>query len=269
MEIIEKACSKCKLIKPLSEFHKASKRKLGIRSSCKECNKKPIKIKPEKTHKKCYDCKQIKILNEFNVCNRNKDKKSSLCRICSKIQGELYRQKEENKVKAKLYKKQYKNNNPDYQKNYTKQNRHKINIQVRNKRKSNIQFKITNNLRSRLHDILKYKNIEKTFQSHNKFLGCSANYLKNYLESLFEPWMNWDNHGAYNKTKRTWHIDHIIPLSSFDFTKESEVKIACHYLNLRPLCAYANLNKFDKIPKNAETIRNSIIDTIEYKLDKN
>ncbi len=44
-------------------------------------------------------------------------------------------------------------------------------------------------------------------------LGCSIEFLKQYLEAQFHPGMTWENHG-------TWHIDHIKPLASFDLTKQ-------------------------------------------------
>ena len=59
-----------------------------------------------------------------------------------------------------------------------------------------------------------------------------------HIESQFEPWMTWDNHGE-------WHIDHIIPLASA--TTKEEIKKLCHYTNLQPLLAEENLSKGDKI----------------------
>jgi hypothetical protein len=35
----EKVCSKCKITKPITEFHKNSYRKVGYRSDCKDCKK--------------------------------------------------------------------------------------------------------------------------------------------------------------------------------------------------------------------------------------
>lgn len=35
----EKQCSRCKLVKPYSEFHKSKERKDGLQHKCKECNK--------------------------------------------------------------------------------------------------------------------------------------------------------------------------------------------------------------------------------------
>jgi hypothetical protein len=41
-------------------------------------------------------------------------------------------------------------------------------------------------------------------------------------------------------------INHILPLSGFDLTKEDQVKMACHYTNLQPLWAGDNLKKSNK-----------------------
>ena len=53
--------------------------------------------------------------------------------------------------------------------------------------------------------------------------------------------MNWDNHGE-------WHIDHHIPIASFNLLKEEEQK-CFHYTNLKPLWAKDNLSKGKKVPK--------------------
>jgi hypothetical protein len=72
-----------------------------------------------------------------------------------------------------------------------------------------------------------------------KILGCSYCELKIYLESKFEPWMNWDNYGKYNgELNYGWDIDHIVPLSSAK-TEEEIIKLN-HYTNLQPLCGYIN-----------------------------
>lgn len=64
--------------------------------------------------------------------------------------------------------------------------------------------------------------------------------LRDYIESKFEPGMSWENHGE-------WHLDHIIPLSRFDCTKENEILKANALENLQPLWAVDNLRKGNKL----------------------
>ena len=58
-------------------------------------------------------------------------------------------------------------------------------------------------------------------------IGCSPEFLKEYIEALFDESMGWENHGL-------WHIDHIMPLAKGGTN---------HYSNLQPLWAEANLQK--------------------------
>lgn len=72
-------------------------------------------------------------------------------------------------------------------------------------------------------------------------LGCSIKELKQRLESQFQPGMTWDNYGVY------WHIDHIVPLASFNLTNREELLKACHFSNLQPLTVRENLKKGEKV----------------------
>ena len=79
------------------------------------------------------------------------------------------------------------------------------------------------------------------------YIGCSIDYLKNWLKYNFKEDMSWENYGS------KWHIDHIIPCSSFDFTVEDNIHKCFHWSNLTPLDALENIKKSDKI--NNETIQ--------------
>ena len=76
------------------------------------------------------------------------------------------------------------------------------------------------------------------------YVGLTPEELMAYLEAKFTDGMTRDNYGK-------WHVDHIRPLSSFDFYKhelgskefEDLLHQAWHYTNLQPLWAKDNLSK--------------------------
>lgn len=69
-------------------------------------------------------------------------------------------------------------------------------------------------------------------------LDYSVAELRAHLERQFLPGMGWHNMGQ-------WHIDHIVPLSSFTITGESDpgFKRAWDLPNLRPLWGQHNVAK--------------------------
>ena len=94
-----------------------------------------------------------------------------------------------------------------------------------------IQFRVRSKLRSRFNSAVRYK--VKT-GSAIRDLGCTIEEFIDYIATLFQPGMSWDNHGE-------WHLDHIDPLATFDLTDPEQVSDACHYTNIRPLWAAENL----------------------------
>lgn len=126
-----------------------------------------------------------------------------------------------------------------------KEARLKYHLKYNNDRKKNdINFRLMCNLRVRLCVAVKRKT---RGGSAVKDLGCSIPEFKSYLESKFQPGMTWYNYGSGG-----WHIDHIIPLSSFNLENRSEILTACNYKNLQPLWALDNLSKGKKL--NVETL---------------
>lgn len=81
---------------------------------------------------------------------------------------------------------------------------------------------------------------KKNSRSAFELIGYSAKELKAHLERQFLAGMGWENIGE-------WHIDHIVPLSSFSITgpDDPEVKQAWALANLRPIWAADNLAKRD------------------------
>jgi hypothetical protein len=148
---------------------------------------------------------------------------------------------EANKEKIKEQKKQYyEKNKVEYintVKSYQSNNREKIRQYNKNRRKTDELFKLKGNLKCLIRN-----SIIKEFTKQSKteeILGCSFEQFKQYLESQFESWMNWDNYGLYNgELNYGWDIDHIIPLASA-ITLDDIIKLN-HYTNLQPLCSYTN-----------------------------
>lgn len=86
-----------------------------------------------------------------------------------------------------------------------------------------------------------------------ELIGCTISDFKLHIESLWLEGMNWENHGI-----RGWHIDHKIPLISFDLSNPEQQKIAFNYKNTQPLWAYKNLQKGSKIMTLNEQIKNEL-----------
>lgn len=111
------------------------------------------------------------------------------------------------------------------------------------KLKLDIQFKISHYLRKRIKTAIHRKKVQKNHKSGKiaEMVGCDVKHLLKHLESKFTSKMSWDNYGTY------WHVDHIIPISSFDLTDPYQCKQANHWTNLQPLEAKQNIAKSNKI----------------------
>jgi len=160
-------------------------------------------------------CNKCKIPQENNYFSNNKnspDGKEPRCKLCTK------QYKNSIKEQQKLYFKKYNIINRKRKTIYS-------NIYKSNKRKNNIQFRISDNLRSRF---FKAINSNSKSKSIITLLGCSVIEFKLYLEQQFINKMDWNNYG------KIWEIDHIKPCSKFDLTKLEEQQKCFHYTNLMP-----------------------------------
>ena len=200
----------------------------------------------------CGICHKQKKIQEFCKDDRKLGGYSSPCKECHNKINNIYREK--NKEKLRKYGRQYKLKN---KKRIRKVNKiwEKNNIEKRTKyikkwnmihkthrnkkllerRKFDINFKISHNLRTRIYDALKRNSKSK---STMKLLDCTIPELKQHLEKQFKKDMTWDNYGYYG-----WHIDHIKQCYKFDLSKPEEQRKCFNYKNLRPLWAKENLSR--------------------------
>jgi hypothetical protein len=81
----------------------------------------------------------------------------------------------------------------------------------------------------------------KSGASWETLVGYTAKELMAHLERQFTKGMSWRN-------RSLWHIDHIIPVASFDFSspEDAEFKACWALYNLRPIWAKENLSKNSK-----------------------
>ena len=73
-----------------------------------------------------------------------------------------------------------------------------------------------------------------------QLIGCTVDELKEHINSQLNDGMTFDNYGL-------WEIDHIIPVSSFNFNNQSEIIECFNYKNLQPLWREDNIKKSNKI----------------------
>jgi Pyruvate/2-oxoacid:ferredoxin oxidoreductase gamma subunit len=149
------------------------------------------------------------------------------------------KQYQKHKEKVIERKKKYYKENRDRIREYKKTARGKE-YEKRKERMKNdpvygLQFKISNRIRQSVKRI----NSIKTKRTQ-EILGINYQGFKEHLESLWEPWMNWDNYGKYkiDTFNYGWDIDHIIPACAAE-TIEDVYKLN-HYTNLKPLCSKVN-----------------------------
>jgi len=226
-----KVCKTCNVEKSIEDFHKKQSR-------CKEClkvkyleNKEEIlkktneyyhsnkELNREKRREYYHKNKEIlrPKMNKWKKDNKDKVKESNKLwyeanKVDISVKSKAYNSLPENKIKRREY--------------------HK------NRKENDTLYKLRVNIVSLIRESIKRRDFIKKSKSID-ILGCSFDEFKVYIESKFEPWMNWDNHGLYNgELNYGWDIDHIIPLSSA--TTEEDIIRLNHYTNLQPLCSFTN-----------------------------
>jgi hypothetical protein len=218
---MEKPCKTCHKILSIEMFSRNARRKDGRETMCKEC------MKPNEAGRE----KNLK--SQKNWRDKNKDYQTKWRK--SNPNRREY-EKQYYKTNKNLYierKQVWRNQHPDRElrnnRSYRESNKNKVNEYAREwkakKRITNVAYKIKENLSRRI----RYELSTSKSKSTCHYLGCSIEFLKTYLESKFLPYMSWENYG------NVWHIDHIVPCSSWDLTKEFDNYCCWNYKNLQPL----------------------------------
>jgi len=278
-----KVCTKCGVEKELSEFYKTLQRgKLRIRSDCKKCNikqsvdyiqnhleqtkitamkwrennadeirykdkqrylnnKEKYKEKYKKSHKLWYQNNKEKVKANVkrwrsnNLEKANKIKQEYYKKNCEKLREKSRQYRLDNPEKVKECKAEYYKKHPEKRREYEC-----------NKKVANLHYRIKHNVSTLVLSRLKFRLLSKEGQTTFSFFPYTVDELIKHLESLFAPWMNWQNYG---KRAGCWCIDHIRPDISFDYksVKDEEFQKCWALNNLQPLEWMENIKKADKL----------------------
>ena len=115
--------------------------------------------------KRCSKCEIIQVIDNFNKDKNRKDGLNSICRLCRK---KFYN---ENLVKIKKYK---------------EENKQRRNRYLKNKRETDVNFRLISNIRSRIYKSL--RGLTKQTSSRD-ILGIDIDLYRKWIEFQFTPEM--------------------------------------------------------------------------------
>ncbi len=175
-------------------------------------------------HKCCTKCGRLKTRAESHIRRKSPDGLRPKCKDCKKTEDRERYLSDPNARIAQATA-------------WRKDNREHYNasrsVLKKRKRKTNPNYRLSENLRKRLWDAL---------QGHVKrgsaiaLLGCTVDFARRHIEAQWTSGMSWDSYGL-------WEVDHIRELDSFDLQDPVQLAVACHYTNLRPLWAPDNASR--------------------------
>jgi membrane-associated HD superfamily phosphohydrolase len=164
-----------------------------------------------------------------------------------KVADKKYREK--NKKRLDEYTKNWYEENKEHRKQYLKEYREKNIDKIRevkrtyekHRKDTDPIYKLISNFRTAIYQVLKESNVEKNGH-YFEILGYTPEELINHLEKQFKDGMTWDNYGDF-------HIDHIIPISSFNIQEIGDEEfMKCWSLsNLQPMWGEENIRKSNKV----------------------
>ena len=254
-----KICSKCGEEKPANRIIKN-------RKICKDCCNKKIKERQQfnlENLDKTIDktCKICNVVKNITLFSRNC--LSPICIDCSNVKRkDKYNNNEEFREKAIKYATEFKKNKKAIRDEIKKQELEELENKIG---KDNTICKYCNQVKAKTrfrHNRLKCRDCERDdpkyifhkrvrSRIHSALIGKKTKRTHAYLGCTREEYIEWlldntdgftmDNHGD------VWHIDHVIPLSKFNFENEEDIEVAFNWRNTMALSAKNNLAKNNKI----------------------
>jgi hypothetical protein len=253
-----KKCTKCGLVKGLDEFNQNRKVKSDGRVSvCRPCCKivaAAYRARPEVKEKSAaYLAERYRTDPEYRESlKRNAQKPERIAQ--KKAYAAEYRRK--NAVRIKEYNAEYVQrddarekrrsaNHQHHQRRKAAGYPHRKNDKVRatlrkwyQQRRKNPKWNLHHRIASHIRAALREGKAGRRWED---LVGYTVEELQRHLERQFLPGMSWDNMSK-------WHVDHIVPVSSFSFSSfdDDDFRACWSLTNLRPLWARDNVSKGDK-----------------------
>jgi Fe-S cluster biosynthesis and repair protein YggX len=227
--IDKKTCLTCGIEKNIYLFSSDKSKSDGKQSVCKSCRKNfyhKNKTAINEKRKDYRDTNKEKVLEQKRITLRN---------LYARSKGYI---DHDDFIRHTFKLKNIFNYGPEFLKAYRDyhrgQKRISDNEKIKIKRRTDLQFRLIDNLRARTRKVLKIQSANK-HTGMAKLIGCSGKELADrFIQMGYNP--EADN------------IDHIIPMSKFNLSVPEHQLISCHYLNLRPLNALDNMSKSDSLP---------------------
>jgi len=210
---IDRTCKICNVVKNITLFSRNNLSNICI--DCSNIKRREKYNNNEELRKKA--CEQSTEFKKKKKAIRDKDKEIELENLEAEIGKDNTICKYCNKVKPKT---RFRHNR----------------LKCRECERDDPDYKIHGSVRARIQISLKNKKDKHT----HEYLGCSRNEYIKWLTFNTDGFIL-DNHGT------VWHIDHVIPLSKFNFEKEEEILLAFNWRNTMPLSIKDNLSKNNKI----------------------
>jgi len=201
-----------------------------------------------KEYHKEYYLKNKEYCNEYSKAHylKNKEKRKKQNQIWElKNRERRLKEKKERYLKNKedhnkKMREHYLQKKEQYQKRQKKYNsrpetKELIRNRCNNKYKTDINFRLKNICRGRIYQALKFNyKSARTME----LIGCTIDELRQHLESLFEPWMTWENQGLGG-----WDIDHIKACFHFNLEDPEQQRACFNWTNLQPMEHIENIKK--------------------------
>jgi hypothetical protein len=104
---------------------------------------------------------------------------------------------------------------------------------IHNRQKLDVEFRLLQRIRNRISAVLKGRAKDSSTLC---LIGCTLPELRAHIEKQFTAGMSWANYGK-------WHVDHIRPCASFNFSDPTASLQCFHYTNLQPMWREDNAKK--------------------------